>query len=101
MVTGECMPVEKEKDAKVIGGTIKGTGSLVMRAEKIGADTMLARIVQMVADAQRSRAPIQRLADIVSAWFVPAVILVAVITFIAWLTLSTEDRLAHAIVNSI
>ena len=85
MVTGESMPVEKEKGAKVIGGTINGTGSLVMRAEKIGADTMLARIVQMVAEAQRSRAPIQRLADIVSAWFVPAVIVVAVVAFIAWM----------------
>src|SRR5262249_3703877 len=72
MVTGESMPVEKEKEANVIGGTINGTGSLIMRAEKIGSDTMLARIVQMVAEAQRSRAPIQRLADIVSAWFVPA-----------------------------
>ena len=79
MVTGESMPVEKEQDAKVIGGTINGTGSLVMRAEKIGSETMLARIVHMVAEAQRSRAPIQRLADVVSAWFVPAVILVAVV----------------------
>ena len=71
MVTGESMPVEKAPGAKVIGGTINGTGSLVMRAEKVGADTMLARIVHMVAEAQRSRAPIQRLADVVSAWFVP------------------------------
>src|SRR5262249_29590313 len=72
MVTGESMPVEKEPGAKVIGGTINGTGSLVMRAEGVGADTMLSRIVHMVAEAQRSRAPIQRLADVVSAWFVPA-----------------------------
>jgi Cu+-exporting ATPase len=85
MVTGESMPVEKEQGTKVIGGTINGTGSLVVRAEKVGSDTMLARIVHMVAEAQRSRAPIQRLADIVSAWFVPAVILVAVVAFIAWM----------------
>ncbi len=85
MVTGESMPVEKEAGAKLIGGTINGTGSLVMRAEKVGADTMLARIVHMVGEAQRSRAPIQRLADVVSAWFVPAVILVAVVAFIAWM----------------
>ena len=77
MVTGESMPVEKEPAAKVIGGTINGTGALVMRADKIGADTLLSRIVHMVAEAQRSRAPIQRLADAVSAWFVPAVIAVA------------------------
>src|SRR5579885_95722 len=78
MVTGEAMPVGKEPGAKLIGGTINGTGALVMRAEKVGADTMLARIVGMVAEAQRSRAPIQRLADVVSSWFVPAVIAVAV-----------------------
>ena len=77
MVTGESMPVEKAPGAQAIGGTINGTGSLVVRAEKVGSDTMLARIVQMVAEAQRSRAPIQRLADTVSAWFVPAVIVVA------------------------
>jgi Cu+-exporting ATPase len=85
MVTGESMPVEKEPGTKVIGGTINGTGSLVIRAEKIGSDTMLARIVHMVAEAQRSRAPIQRLADTVSAWFVPAVIFVAVVAFFAWM----------------
>jgi Cu+-exporting ATPase len=79
MVTGESMPVEKEAGAKMIAGTINGTGALVMRADKVGADTLLSRIVHMVADAQRSRAPIQRLADSVSAWFVPAVIAVAVI----------------------
>ena len=85
MVTGKSMPVEKEQGAQLIGGTINGTGGLVMRAEKVGSDTMLARIVHMVAEAQRSRAPIQRLADIVSAWFVPTVILVAVVAFIAWM----------------
>ena len=101
MVTGESMPVEKEQDAKVIGGTINGTGSLVMRADKIGADTMLARIVQMVADAQRSRAPIQRLADIVSAWFVPAVILVAVVAFIAWMIWGPPPAFAYALVAAV
>ena len=74
MVTGESMPVEKQPGDKVIGGTVNGTGALVMRADKVGSDTMLARIVAMVAEAQRSRAPIQRMADTVSGWFVPAVI---------------------------
>jgi P-type Cu+ transporter len=101
MVTGESMPVEKEKDAKVIGGTINGTGSLIIRAEKIGADTMLARIVQMVADAQRSRAPIQRLADVVSAWFVPAVILVAVAAFVAWMIWGPPPAFAYALVAAV
>ena len=101
MVTGESMPVEKAPDAKVIGGTINGTGSLVMRAEKVGSDTMLARIVQMVADAQRSRAPIQRLADLVSAWFVPAVILVAVASFIAWMIFGPTPAFAYALVAAV
>jgi Cu+-exporting ATPase len=101
MVTGESMPVEKERDAKLIGGTINGTGSLVMRAEKVGADTMLARIVQMVAQAQRSRAPIQRLADIVAAWFVPAVILVAVAAFIAWMIFGPSPAFAYALVAAV
>jgi P-type Cu+ transporter len=101
MVTGESMPVEKEQDAKLIGGTINGTGSLVMRAEKIGSDTMLARIVQMVAEAQRSRAPIQRLADIVSAWFVPAVILVAVLAFITWIIWGPPPAFAYALVAAV
>jgi P-type Cu+ transporter len=101
MVTGESMPVEKEPSGKLIGGTINGTGSLVMRAEKIGADTMLARIVQMVAEAQRSRAPIQRLADIVSAWFVPAVIVVAVAAFIAWMIWGPPPALAYALVAAV
>ena len=101
MVTGESMPVEKEQDAKLIGGTINGTGSLIMRAEKIGSDTMLARIVQMVAEAQRSRAPIQRLADIVSAWFVPAVIAVAILAFIAWMIWGPPPAFAYALVAAV
>ncbi len=101
MVTGESMPVEKEPGTKLIGGTINGTGGLVMRAEKVGADTMLARIVHMVAEAQRSRAPIQRLADIVSAWFVPAVILVAVVAFAAWMIWGPPPAFAYALVASV
>jgi P-type Cu+ transporter len=101
MVTGESMPVEKEAGTKVIGGTINGTGSLIMRAEKIGSDTMLAQIVHMVAEAQRSRAPIQRLADIVSAWFVPAVIVVAVAAFIAWMIWGPPPAFAYALVAAV
>src|SRR6516164_3363755 len=94
MVTGESMPVTKETGAKLIGGTLNQTGAFIMRAEKVGRDTMLAQIVQMVAAAQRSRAPIQRLADQVSSWFVPTVILVAVIAFAAWAILGHEPRFA-------
>jgi len=101
MVTGESMPVEKERGAKLIGGTINGTGSLVMRAEKIGSDTMLARIVHMVAEAQRSRAPIQRLADVVSAWFVPAVVGVAAVAFIAWMIWGPPPAFAYALVAAV
>jgi Cu+-exporting ATPase len=101
MVTGESMPVEKEPGSKIIGGTLNGSGGLVMRAEKVGRDTMLARIVQMVAEAQRSRAPIQRLADQVSAWFVPLVIAVAVIAFGAWAVWGPEPQLAHALVVAV
>src|SRR6516164_6743602 len=101
MVTGESMPIEKEPGAKVIGGSINGTGSLVMRAEKVGSDTILARIVHMVAQAQRSRAPIQRLADIVSAWFVPAVIIVACAAFIAWLVWGPPPAFAYALVAAV
>ena len=101
MVTGESMPVSKAAGDPVIGGTVNQTGALVVRAGKVGADTMLARIVQMVADAQRSRAPIQRLADRVSAAFVPAVILAAVIAFIIWATLGPDPRLAHALVIAV
>jgi Cu+-exporting ATPase len=101
MVTGESMPVQKATDAKVIGGTINGTGSLVIRAEKVGADTMLARIVEMVAQAQRSRAPIQRLADTVSAWFVPAVTLVAAAAFVAWMIFGPPPAFAYALVAAV
>jgi Cu+-exporting ATPase len=101
MITGESIPVEKEPGAKLIGGTINGTGGLVMRAEKIGSDTMLARIVQMVAQAQRSRAPIQRLADTVSAWFVPAVIVVAVAAFIAWMIWAPPPAFAYALIAAV
>ncbi len=101
MVTGESMPVEKGAGDKVIGGTINGTGALVMRAEKVGADTMLSRIVHMVAEAQRSRAPIQRLADQVSGWFVPAVIAVAVLAFAAWMIWGPPPAFAHALVAAV
>jgi Cu+-exporting ATPase len=101
MVTGESIPVEKEPGAKLIGGTINGTGGLVMRADAVGADTMLSRIVHMVAEAQRSRAPIQRLADVVSAWFVPAVIAVAVLAFAAWLIWGPPPAFAYALVAAV
>ena len=101
MVTGEAIPVEKGAGDRLIGGTLNGTGSLVMRAEKVGADTLLAQIVRLVAQAQRSRAPIQRLADRVAAVFVPAVILVAVATFVAWALLGPPPRLAYALVNAV
>ncbi|HEY1502822.1 MAG TPA: heavy metal translocating P-type ATPase [Stellaceae bacterium] len=101
MVTGESLPVAKAPGDKLIGGTINGTGALVMRAEKIGAETMLARIVLMVAEAQRSRAPIQRLADIVSAWFVPMVIVAATIAFIAWLVWGPPPAFANALVAAV
>jgi Cu+-exporting ATPase len=101
MVTGESMPVTREKDGKVIAGTINRTGSFVMEARKVGADTMLARIVRMVAEAQRSRAPIQRLADAVSAWFVPAVIVAAILAFAAWWIFGPEPKLAFALVAAV
>ncbi len=101
MITGESMPVQKEAPSKVIAGTINGTGALVMRAEKIGADTVLARIVHMVAEAQRSRAPIQRLTDSVSAWFVPAVIAVALIAFAAWMIWGPAPAFAYALIASV
>jgi P-type Cu+ transporter len=101
MVTGEPIPVEKARGAAVTGGTMNGTGTIVIEARRVGRDTLLAQIVRMVTDAQRSRAPIQRLADTVSAWFVPAVIAAAVITFIVWATVGPEPRLAHALVNAV
>jgi Cu+-exporting ATPase len=101
MVTGESMPVSKEPGSKVIAGTINQTGSLVMRAEKVGRDTMLSRIVQMVAQAQRSRAPIQRMADQVSSWFVPLVIAVAVAAFIAWSMWGPEPRMAFGLIAAV
>ena len=101
MVTGESMPVTKMPGARVIGGTMNLTGSFLMRAQKIGRDTMLARIVQMVSDAQRSRAPIQRLADRVAGWFVPSVIAVAIVAFIAWSILGPDPRLAFGLVTAV
>jgi Cu+-exporting ATPase len=101
MVTGESMPVEKAAAAKVIGGTINGTGALVIAAEKVGADTMLSRIVHMVAEAQRSRAPIQRLADSVAAWFVPAVMASAVLAFAAWMMWAPAPALGLAVVAAV
>jgi len=101
MVTGESMPVTKEKGSKVIGGTLNTTGSVVMRAEKVGRDTMLAQIVQMVAAAQRSRAPIQRLADQVSGWFVPTVILIALIAFAVWSIYGPAPRFAYGLVAAV
>jgi len=101
MVSGESVPVEKSVGSKVIGATINGTGSIIMRAEKVGKDTMLSQIVQMVADAQRSRAPIQKLVDKVAAYFVPAVILSAILTGIVWGLFGPDPRLAHAIINAV
>jgi P-type Cu+ transporter len=101
MITGESIPVEKVTGAKVVGGTVNQTGSFIMRAEKLGSETLLAQIVRMVAEAQRSRAPIQSLADKVSGYFVPAVLLVAVLTFAAWAIWGPEPRFAHALVNAV
>jgi P-type Cu+ transporter len=101
MLTGESMPVAKEPAAKVIGGTINQTGSFIMRANRVGGDTMLAQIVNMVAQAQRSRAPIQRLADRVSAWFVPLVIGVAALAFLAWVAWGPEPRLAYGLITAV
>jgi len=101
MVTGEPIPVEKSAGDRVVGATVNGTGSFVMRAEKVGADTLLARIVGLVAEAQRSRAPIQRLADAVAAWFVPAVVAVALLTFFVWGLFGPEPRWTTALVNAV
>ena len=101
MVTGESLPREKHVGDRVVGATVNGTGSFVMSAERVGRDTMLAQIVQMVSAAQRSRAPIQRLADTVATWFVPVVFLVSVATFVVWSVVGPEPRLAHALVNAV
>jgi Cu+-exporting ATPase len=101
MVTGEPIPVEKNKGDRLIGATVNSTGSLLMLAEKVGGETLLAQIVRMVGEAQRSRAPIQKLADVVAAWFVPAVVIIAIITLIVWWQWGPEPRLAHAIVNAV
>ena len=101
LVTGEPIPVEKGPGDRLIGGTVNGTGALILGAEKVGSETMLARIVELVAQAQRSRAPIQRLADVVSGYFVPAVIASAVLTAIAWAAFGPEPKLAHALVNAV
>src|SRR5438445_2526944 len=101
MLTGEPLPVEREPGSRVIGGTVNGTGSFVMRAERVGEATLLAQIVRMVGEAQRSRAPIQRLADRVAAWFVPVVIAVSGVKFVTWLFVGSEPRFAHALVNAV
>ena len=101
MITGEPVPVEKTSGSRVTGGTVNGTGGLVMRAERVGSKTLLAQIVRMVGEAQRTRAPIQRLADTVSAYFVPAVIVIAALTFVIWSLIGPEPRLAYALVNAV
>jgi len=101
MLTGEAVPVEKQVDDKVTGATLNGTGSFVMRAEKVGADTMLSRIVTMVAEAQRSRAPIQKYADMIAGWFVPVILAIAVITFVIWFYFGPEPALAHGIIAAV
>jgi len=101
MITGEPIPVEKETGAKVTGGTVNGTGSFVMQAERVGSDTVLAHIVRLVGEAQRTRAPIQRLADVVASYFVPVVLAIAAITFALWAIYGPEPRFAHALVNAI
>ena len=101
MVTGEPVPVEKQANDRVVGGTVNGTGALIIQAEKVGADTLLSRIVQMVADAQRSRAPIQKLADTVAGYFVPAVIVIAILTFVAWAMLGPKPSMSFALINAV
>jgi Cu+-exporting ATPase len=101
MITGEPIPVEKGPGEELIGGTVNGTGAMVLRAERVGSETMLAQIIRMVSEARRTRAPIQRLADVVSSYFVPAVVVVAVITFIAWAVFGPQPRLAHALVSAV
>jgi Cu+-exporting ATPase len=100
-ITGEPIPVEKERGARVTGGTINGTGTLTIKAERVGSDTLLAQIVRMVAEAQRSRAPIQRLADVIASWFVPAVVIVAIVAFAGWSVWGPDPKLAHALVSAV
>jgi P-type Cu+ transporter len=101
MVTGEAIPAEKETGSRVTGGTINNTGTFLMRTERVGADTLLAQIVRMVGEAQRSRAPIQRLADVIAAWFVPAVVGVAILAFVVWSAVGPDPRFAHALVAAV
>ncbi len=101
MITGEPIPVEKKKDDRVIGATINGPGALIMRAEKVGAETLLSQIIRMVAEAQRSRAPIQKLADVVASYFVQTVVAVAILTFIAWAVFGPQPRMALALINAV
>lgn len=101
MVTGEPMPVKKRRDDKLVGATVNGTGSMIIRAERVGADTLLAQIVEMVAQAQRSRAPVQKLVDVVAGFFVPAVVATAAVTFLVWGIVGPEPRMAHALINAV
>jgi Cu+-exporting ATPase len=101
MITGESMPVEKAAGSRVVGATVNGTGSMVIRAERVGAETVLARIVRMVTEAQHSRAPIQKLADRVAAWFAPAVILISILTFLLWAIFGPQPRMAYALLNGV
>src|SRR5690606_36747551 len=101
MITGEPVPVEKGRGDEVIGGTVNGTGMLVMEARRVGAETLLAQIVEMVAQAQRTRAPVQRLADVVASYFVPAVVVVAIVTFVVWTLVGPEPALSFALINAI
>jgi Cu+-exporting ATPase len=101
MITGEPIPVEKAKGSKITGGTVNGTGGFIMSAERVGSDTLLAQIVRMVNEAQRSRAPIQKLADLVSGYFVPAVVLTALLTFIIWSIVGPEPRMAYGLLNAV
>jgi len=101
LVTGEPVPVEKQAGERVTGGTINGSGSFVMQADRVGAETLLAQIVQMVAQAQRTRAPIQRLADVVSGWFVPVVVGVAIVAFVAWAIYGPPPALSYALVAAV
>ncbi|HTV54353.1 MAG TPA: copper-translocating P-type ATPase, partial [Terriglobia bacterium] len=101
MLTGEPIPAEKVAGSRVTGGTVNGTGTLVMRAERVGSDTLLSQIVRMVSEAQRSRAPVQRLADVAASYFVPAVMAIAAITFVVWAIVGPEPRFAHALVNAV